>query len=109
MDLGNYRPISLSNVDYKILAYVLTERLQPAFDQIIHPSQTAYLKGKFLEANIHKIQDVINYTRDNSQENLVVLFLDFRKAFDSVSHKYMLTLLQKLQILETLIDWVYLL
>ncbi len=37
-EAGNYRPISLTNVDYKILTYVLTARLEPSLDKIIHPS-----------------------------------------------------------------------
>ena len=48
LDLANYRPISLMNFDYKILAYVLAKRMQPTFAECIHPSQTAYLKGKFI-------------------------------------------------------------
>ncbi len=53
--LGNYHLISLTNFDYKILAYVLTSRLQPSFATVIHSSQTAYLKGKFIWTNICKV------------------------------------------------------
>ncbi len=38
LDMGNYRPISLTNVDYKILAYILLSHFQPFLDKIIHPS-----------------------------------------------------------------------
>ncbi len=61
MDLSNYRPISLTNVDYKIQVYVLTARLQSTFPSLIYSSQMVYLKGHFLSTNIQKVQDAINY------------------------------------------------
>ena len=38
LDVGNYRPISLTNLDYKILAYILLSHFQPFLDEIIHLS-----------------------------------------------------------------------
>ncbi len=57
---------SLTNFDYKILAYVLTARLQPSFENVIHSSQTAYLKGKFIGTNICKVQDAITLIQDET-------------------------------------------
>ena len=44
-----YRPISLSNTDYKILAFVLANRLHKNIDRIISNEQTAYIKNVLLE------------------------------------------------------------
>ena len=85
---GNYCPISLTNLDYKILAYVLLARFQPFLNKIIHPAQTAYILGRYIGTNICKVQDVINYVRTSGTEQ-AVLFLDFCKAFDSVSHIFL--------------------
>ena len=41
--LKNYRPISLTNYDYKIIAFVLAERPQKVIHNIISPTQTAYI------------------------------------------------------------------
>ncbi len=41
----NYCPISLTNTDYKILAYVLTHHLNNHLFALISPHQTAYIKG----------------------------------------------------------------
>ncbi len=83
--VGNYRPISLTNCDYKILAYVLTAHLSTYLPSLIHPSQTAYMESCFIGTNVHSVQDVINHNIESDIDGLV-LFLDFQKAFDSVSH-----------------------
>ena len=61
LEAGNYRPISLMNVDYKILAHVLVGCMQPFLDDFIQPAQTAYMLGRYIGTNIRKIQDVMDY------------------------------------------------
>ncbi len=46
--VGNYRPISLTNCDYKILAYILVSQLEISLALLIHPNQTAYMKECFI-------------------------------------------------------------
>ena len=65
-----------------------------------------YLKGKFIGSNIQKVQDAMDFAKNNPQLGLTVLFLDFRKAFDSVSHEMMIQLLCKMGYPEDLIQWV---
>ena len=94
-DAGNYCPISLTNVDYKIFAYILTSCLEPHLEKIIHPSQMAYMKGHFIRTNICKVQDAIDYSVWNNKR-WVFIFLDFRKAFDSVSHLFLFALMSSM-------------
>ena len=51
-ETSNYCPISLTNCDYKILAYILTGRLEEFLPHVIHPNQTAYMKNRFIGTNI---------------------------------------------------------
>ncbi len=81
----NYRPISLTNADYKILAYILTAQLTSHLTDVIAVNQTAYMKGHFIGMNICSVQDTLDHIVKKSWTSLV-LFLDFKKAFDSVSH-----------------------
>ncbi len=101
----NYRPISLMNCDYKLLAYILVGRMEECLPMIIHPSETAYMKGHFIGTNIKFVQDTIMDTVNNNKET-VVLFLDFKKAFDSVNHLFMLMLLHHMGFLPLFVAWI---
>ena len=58
--LKNYRPISLTNTDYKtdykIIAYVFARRLQNILDGIINTNQSAFVKGRFIWQNLQNIR-----------------------------------------------------
>ena len=86
--LENLRPISLLNVDYKILTKILAKRLEKVLPKLINPDQTGYVKGRYIGENIRLIQDLMFYTE---KENLpgIAVFLDFRKAFDTIEWHYL--------------------
>ena len=57
--LKNYRPISLTNVDYRILGQVLANRLHKVLPTLISPDQAGYVKGRYIGNNIRAIEDLI--------------------------------------------------
>ena len=65
-DITNYRPISLTNTDYRMLAHVLSTRLQNVISDIIGPNQVAYVKGKFIGTDIRLVKDIFDlYNKHN--------------------------------------------
>ena len=86
--LKNWRPISLLNVDYKILAKALANRLIEFLPQLIDEDQTGYVKKRFIGNNIRIIEDIMIYTTKNKISG-ILLSVDFEKAFDSVSWKFL--------------------
>ena len=87
MDLKNWRPISLLNTDYKILAHTMANRLQKVIPKIISKDQNAYIKGRFIGYNIRTILDVIE-TSSTEKLKSIIAFLDFEKAFDKLSWSF---------------------
>lgn len=79
--LENLRPISLLNVDYKILTKVIAKRIENVLPTLINLDQTGYVKGRYIGENIRLIYDLIHYT-DKTNQKGIAIFLDFKKAFD---------------------------
>ena len=103
--LDNYRPITLLNVDVKILAYTLAERLKKVLPQIIHSDQKGYVKNRYIGFNIRQIQDIIDHSEKFNIEG-AILFLDFAKAFDSLEWVFMRETLQKFGFKKQFIRWI---
>ena len=102
--LDNLRPISLLNVDYKILTKILAKRLEKVLPTIINPDQTGYVKGRFIGENIRLIQDIMFFT-EHSKKPGIAIFLDFRKAFDTIEWNYLSAALQALNFGPDLLKW----
>ena len=64
-ELKNWRPITLLNCDYKIMAAVLAARVQKVIGEIVHGNQTGYIKGRLAASNIRLTKDIIEYFTKN--------------------------------------------
>jgi len=86
-DVKNWRPITLSNCDAKIITKAISMRTAKALESIIDISQTAYVPGRSVSDNLRSNFFFKNYCRKNNVD-AVLISLDAKKAFDSVDHKY---------------------
>ncbi|KAL9986830.1 hypothetical protein ACROYT_G001034 [Oculina patagonica] len=82
-ELSNWRPISLLNIDYKILTKALAKRIEQYLPKLINSDQTGFVKGRYIGQNIRLLSDVMEYLNANKTSGLL-LFIDFEKAFDSL-------------------------
>ena len=94
-NLTNWRPITLSNCDHKIITKTYALRLSSGIAKSIKERQTAYVKGRLINDNIRAILSSINAA--NLEQNIdgLVVSLDAKKAFDSVHHSYIEKCLEK--------------
>ena len=82
-NICNWRPLTLLNCDYKIIAKILAERLKRILFKIIHSDQKGFVKGRNINDANRMIQDIIQYLDEEDEEGMII-FLDQQKAFDRV-------------------------
>ena len=106
--ISNLRPITLLNCDYRILARILANRLGPILDSILPPEHTAFLKGRSIGDTIIALQLLPTYLRKHGQA-AVVAFLDFMKAYDTISRPFLFAIMRAMGVGDGFLLWISLL
>ena len=104
-DIKNYRPISLLNVDYKIISKVYANRIKCVLSDLLGPMQYA-VKGRDVANGLVLLRDVIDFAQKNNHETYV-LSLDFYKAFDCVDHCFLQKVLKQSGFSHTFCDHIF--
>ncbi|RMC17335.1 hypothetical protein DUI87_05916 [Hirundo rustica rustica] len=106
-DPGNYRPVSLTSVPGKIMEQfilsAITQHLQDG--QGIRPSQHGFTKGRSCLTNLVSFYDQVTRLVDAGKA-VDVVYLDFSKAFDTVSHSILLDKLAAHGLDKSTLRWV---
>jgi hypothetical protein len=101
----DFRPITLLNSDYKILARILEGRLRPALVELLHASQYCGAPGKSIIDAVAAMRDAVAFA-ETANTHLCVLSLDFKEAFDKISHKYLFSILQSYDFSDTFLSCI---
>ena len=84
--LDSYRPITLLNSDYKLLAKALASRFGPALQHVVDPTQTAFVPGRWIGDNVLCHLEEVEYLQQTGQPGCMV-FLDLaRHMIASAAH-----------------------
>ena len=105
LDLHNWRPITLLNVDLKIAAKTVAKRLETVLPNLIHSDQTGFVKGRYIGENIRLISNVLDLTKDQKIPGILVA-LDFRKAFDSLEWPFIMITLDAFNFGSSIKRWI---
>ena len=91
---NGWRPISLMNVYTKILCKIMVKRMVRSFPKLVHPDQSAFVKGRFIGESVRLISDILKYTKELDKTG-ILFGADFESAFDSVRHSFLYSVLTK--------------
>ena len=103
--LKNWRPISLLSVVYKLASSVIANRLKTVLDKLISKTQTGFIEGRFIGESTRLVYDVMQFTEEKNIPGLLML-IDFEKAFDTVSWKFMYKVFQFFGFGKSFMRWI---
>jgi len=93
--IKNWRPITLSNCDHKLITRTFNARLLTVISKHITTTQTAYIKGRNISDNLRLLGSAVKLADYEENVDATAIALDAQKAFDSVSHEYISKILEK--------------
>ena len=104
--VNDYRPITLLNCCLKLITKLLANRLQKVILRIIHRYQYDFIHGR-------TIQDCLAWTFQyihqcqTSRRKIVLLKLDFAKAFDTIEHDSMINIMKHMGLNDKWLSWIH--
>ena len=105
-DLKNWRPISLLNVDYKILARVIYNKIIKFLTTRANKNQKAIFPGRHMMEVLLNTQCALQLSQEERKSNVAIVKVDLEKAFDNISHKFMFKMLERMKLPRRIIQWI---
>ncbi len=105
LDVKNFRPISLLNISFKMITKALSNKIAPFIEDLVHPDQAAVIRGRSIQNHNHYIRDLISLAKLRGDHSCI-LSIDQQKAFDRVSHDWMLKVLKANNFGPNFLKWI---
>ena len=102
-NVKNYRPISKFSVAEKLFEKLVYSRIHNYIN--LGPEQHGFFCGRSPETNLFLFMEYIHADLD-SRIQVDVIYTDFSKAFDKISHNILLARLAEVGVSGTLLDWI---
>ena len=104
--LNNYRPISLLSIFDKIIEKLMHKRLYNFLNEhsILFSNQFGFRKNNSTSTALIQITEKIKESIDKSKYGCGI-FIDLRKAFDTVNHSILLSKMEHYGVRDTALEW----
>ena len=106
-DPGNYRPVSLTSQVCKVLEAIVRKHIIEHLESndILSDKQHGFREGRSCLTNLLELMESWTQILDED-DGIDVAYLDFRKAFDLVSHPHLIYKMSKYGIKNHVLNWV---
>ena len=103
--LNNWRPITLLNLDYKIMSKVIARRIERVLPLLVCSDQSGFVKGRYIGQNLRLVNDILEQTKLQNTSG-ILLQLDFQKAFDTIEWKFIQNAIAFFNFGESIQRWI---
>ena len=103
--INDYRPISLVSLTLKFLTKILANRLQDVIIPLIHKNQYGFIKGRTIHDILAWAFEYIHLCHKSKNE-IIIVKIDFEKAFDKVEYSAILRMLKQLGFGSRWLGWI---
>jgi hypothetical protein len=105
--MNHFRPISLCNTVYKVIAKILVSRLRPLLANMISPCQSAFIPDRWIAENQLIVQELLHiFKRRKVKGGFVAMKVDLQKAYDRVNWSFLEIVMTKFGFNETFTNWI---
>ena len=104
-DFCEFRPVSLCNVNYKIISKIMSKRLAVILPKLISDEQGAFVHDRMIHENIALTQELVQSLDQGNLGGNVILNLDMEKAYDRLDWGFLHEVLRKFEFSE---NWLHL-
>ena len=106
--VADFRPIALCSTHYKIIAKILTRRLQPLLSRIISPHQSAFVPKRAIGDNVLITHEILHYLRTSKAKVRCSMAIktNMSKAYDRIEWAFLEAVLRRLGFYERWISWI---
>ncbi|MCO5597661.1 hypothetical protein L7F22_051742 [Adiantum nelumboides] len=95
LEIRNYRPLTMLNSVYKVMAKALVLRIKYVVNQVVHPKQFGFVQGRSIHEAILNVITAIDWAAEQDQD-YVMINMDLEKAYDRVSWDFILAVVDRL-------------